>query len=404
MQKSKSILPEWDEIFNAGKANFSNHAFPLYLFTTRLYMSLVERGTQDVLFMSREGQFLKTLFDRYIEIRKELNLETKPITTHYFYGSRNSIMKASMGPIETENFEHLFRFFRFFISAKMFLYSIGFSEEQIERVRASFGKATDKICFNFRSSRIFKQLKQNEVFRSIYDEMRLTQHQAFQSYMDSFGLDWGKDGIVFVDIGYHGTMQDLIYKFFDKKVNIVGYFIKSRAENTEGNQKVGLLGDVNNKKLYGSKVTKYDSFNYEQILRADHGRCLGYEFGKDKIAVPLLDKEFRDKEVFDKFVAPIQNEILLKFEKIARLCGGKTDIDNLCIIYFYYMVKNKSKVDYNWLLDMQDCHHDDFGYVGYPGKAFARWLRRVAFKLKDAKFVAFKSHYIHKLKKAIVNS
>ena len=48
---------------------------------------------------------------------------------------------------------------------------------------------------------------------------------------------------------------------------------------------------------------------------------------------------------------------------------------------------------------MQDCHHDDFGYVGYPGRAFARGLRKFVFKLKDKIFVCSKKAYINKLKK-----
>ena len=119
-----------------------------------------------------------------------------------------------------------------------------------------------------------------------------------------------------------------------------------------------------------------------------------------KRAGPVLDKKFNAKEIFDKFVSPIQNEILVKFERIARLSRCEEN-GRVCTIYYYYMVKNKSKIDYNWLLNMQDCHHDDFGYVGYPGKAFVRWLRRVVFTIKDKKFVILNKHYINKLRKAI---
>lgn len=52
-------------------------------------------------------------------------------------------------------------------------------------------------------------------------------------------------------------------------------------------------------------------------------------------------------------------------------------------------------------LDLQDCHHDDFGYVGYPVRAFARKLRKFAFKLKDNFFILSKSHHIKQLKKQI---
>ena len=402
MKSNKKFIinQEWDEIFNRFEENnFSNHAFPLYLFTTRLYDRLVENNCNDILFMSREGQYLKVLFEQYCQLRKEFGYDVKEIKTHYFYGSRNSIMTASAKPIEEENFEHLFRFFNFFIKPKMFLFSIGFTKEQIEEVRKTFGKKMDKLCLRFSSSKVFKELKQNETFRKIYEENRTKQESAFSEYMKTFDIE-NKNELFFVDIGYHGTMQDLIYKFFNKKVKMHGYFLKNRSQRNENNSKEGLLGDNLNKKLFGSRITKYDTFNYEQILRADHGRCVGYGLNENNKTIPLLDKDHNDEEIFKKYVNPLQEQILEKFNLIAHkhLLSGES-IEEICAIYFYYTVKNKTKTDFNWILDMQDCHHDDFGYVGYPGRAFARGLRKFVFKIKDNIFISQNRYFVHKLRK-----
>lgn len=400
---SQTELSKYDEIFNLNKENnFSNHAFPLYLFTSRLYDELVKNNCKDILFMSREGQFLKILFERYCKKRKELGLDVANIKTHYFYGSRNSVMKASTKPIEQENFEHLLRNFKFFIRAKMFLFSIGFSNEQIEEVAQSFGKKINKLCFNFKTSKIFKELKQNEVFRKIYEDNRTKQYDSFGKYMQSFNIDFHKDGIFFVDIGYHGTMQDMIFKYYENKIKITGYFIKSRSKSRENNLKIGLLSDVNNKHLFGSNINKYDAYNYEQILRADHGRCLGYEVTKTGSATAILDTKHDDKEIFDKYVKNLQADILSKFDKIADITLNKnSDMEKIATIYYFKTIKNKSNNDYKWILDMQDCHHDDFGYVGYPGRAFARKLRKFAFKLKDDFFLLGKKSFIKKTKKKL---
>ena len=400
--KNKTIIDaEWDKIFNKYEENnFSNHAFPLFLFTQRLYNELNLIGCKDVLFMSREGQFLKVLFEKYCQIRKELNLEVSDIKTQYFYGSRNSIMTASCKPIEKEDFSLMFRFFKYFIKPSGFLFSIGFSEEQIDEVRKTFGKSLDKVCFNFKTSKALKKLKLNETFRKIYEENRNKHSSAFGEYMKTFNIDYNNDGLVFVDIGYHGTMQDLIFKFFDEKVKMKGYFIKNRSKQNPNNSKAGLLGDNLNKNLFGSVVNKYDTFNYEQILRADHGRCLGYEINSENQTQPMIDTKHSDVEIYDKYIKTLQTQILDKFELISRKSlQTECNIEKICTIYFYYLVKNKTKADYNWILDMQDCHHDDFGYVGYPGRAFARGLRKFVFKLKDKIFVLNKKPYINKLKK-----
>jgi len=407
MNKTKIIInKEWDEIFNKyAENNFSNHAFPLFLFTERLYNQLAETDCKDVLFMSREGQFLKVLFERYCQIRKELGLEVKDIKTHYFYGSRNSIMTASSKPIEEEDFDLMFRFFKYFIKPKGFLFSIGFSEKQIDEVRKSYGKSLDKVCFNFKTSKALKKLKQNETFKRIYEENRTKQSVAFGEYMKTFNVDYANNGLVFVDIGYHGTMQDLIFKFFNEKVNIKGYFIKNRSKQNPKNLKYGLLGDGLNKHLFGSKINKYDTFNYEQILRADHGRCLGYEFTTSNEVKPIIDTEHHDVEIYEKYIRTLQEQILDKFQLIAhKSLLSSCDIEKICTIYYYYTIKYKTKLDYEWILNMQDCHHDDFGYVGYPGKAFARGLRKFVFKLKDKLFILNKSGYAAKLKKSINNN
>ena len=405
MKNKNTILEEklkgFDEIFDLIKENnFSNHSFPLYLFTSRLYNELTAKNCKNIIFMSREGQFLKTLFEKFCEIRKNLGLDVANIKTHYFYGSRNSVMTASSKPIDEEDFEHLFRYFKYFIRPRMFMFSIGFTNEQIDEVEKSFGKNTNKLCFNFKTSSVFKKLKKNETFRKIYEENRLKQSESFGCYMKTFKIDFEKEGLFFVDIGYHGTMQDLIYKYFDKKVNISGYFIKNRSKTIDGNQKFGLLADVNNKKLFGSKIFKYDAYNYEQILRADHGRCMGYELSSKGLAKPILDNEHDDMAIFEKYVKTLQNNILTKFNKIAQIALTENiDIEKISTIYYFKTVKSKTKEDFEWILNMQDCHHDDFGYVGYPGRAFARKLRKFAFKLKDKMFICKNKRYINKIKK-----
>ena len=157
--------------------------------------------------------------------------------------------------------------------------------------------------------------------------------------------------------------------------------------------------------MFGSRITKYDAFNYEQILRADHGRCLGYEVVDKNNAKPLIDQEHNDAEVFEKYVKEMQNQIFDKFELIAqKALSTDLDVPTICTVYFYHTVKNKTKTDYKWIIDMQDSHHDDFGYVGYPGRVFARWLRKFAFSFKDKMFICNNRCYARKLRKKLLTN
>ena len=399
MNKKTIINKEWDNIFYkyGEKYVFSNHAFPLYLFTERLYKELKTNGVKDVLFMSREGQFLKKLFDCYCKIQNEFGLDPMNIKTHYFFGSRNSTMAASLAPLENESFELLFRFFTF-LNSESFMHSIGFSKDQISEVGKSLKSNINLYHFNYHKSKCFKELKQNEAFKRIYDENRKNQKEAFLRYINSFGLDYKQDGLVFVDIGYHGTMQDLINKFFNSKVNMKGYFVKNRSPKEECEYKIGLLSDKTNTRFPGEQINSYDAYNYEQLLRADHGRCLDYKI-VGEYAEPIIDIELDDIEVFEKYVKEMQSQIFDKFELITKKAiQEKTDITNLCIIYYYETIKNKSMYDYNWIIDMQDTSHDDFGIVGYFGRFFPKGLRKAVFKAKDHIFLLKNKKYIKKLK------
>ncbi len=404
LTNEKILTPQWDEIFfkYQNKFNLSNHAFPLYLFTKRLYENLEKNKTKDIIFMSREGQFLKTLFELYCQYRKNIGLDVIDIKTHYFYGSRNSVMAASLKPLEQEGFELLFRFF-ICMSVNAFLHSIGFSKEQIEQVGKNISINMKKTHLIFYKSGAYKKLRQNKTFCEIYEKNRVEQSQAFGKYMKSFGINYEQDGLCFVDIGYHGTMQDLILKFYDEKVNILGYFVKTRVSKKEMETKIGLISDKANKALFGNKINSYDAYNYEQILRADHGRCLGYKSEGEKV-VPDIDLYLDDAEVYENYVKEMQAQITDKFNmimKLALLPEWKEKIEEICVMYYYYTIKYKSSEDYDWIIDMQDTSHDDFGIVGYFGRAFGKGFRKVVFGIKDRLFVSRNKALIKRLKKNI---
>ena len=397
------INKEWDEIFYrfGQKYVLSNHAFPLFLFTKRLYEECKKADYKDLIFMSREGQFLKKLFDYYQEQIIAFDASSYTVKTHYFYGSRNSVMTASLDSLDKEDFNLLFRFFNT-MNVKSFLHSIGFTKEQIKQVGENFNHSMSFIHAKFNKRLEFRDLKENETFIKIYEENRKSQAKAFGSYMESFGIDYKKDGLVFVDIGYHGTMQDLIIKFFKGQVDIKGYFIKTRVSKKEFEYKKGLLSDMVNKHLVGNEINQYDAYNYEQILRADHGRCLGYKFDENGKVYPVIDKELDDKEVFENYVKEIQNQIFDKFKSITqKSLAEKCDITSICIIYYYFAIKHKSNKDYDWIVDMQNSSHDDFGIVGYFGRFFSKKLRNYSFKKQDDVFIKKHRRYIRHLIKLV---
>lgn len=363
--------------------NFSNHAFPLFLFTKRLYQQLKKENVKDIFFLSREGQFLKKLFDIYVECLKKKGIESN-FNTHYLYASRNSILNASLNPIDNEDFYCLFRSSKS-MSVKKFLLTLGFSDSQLQEVKETYPFDMEKRIKNFNKSKQFKELKKNETFRTIYKQNSAEQRNSLKVYLDSFNVDFEKDGFYIVDIGWKGTMQDLFQKFFDNKIVIKGYFVGS-CKKTKS-YKYGLLYDRNNRKQYGNTVHRHIIYNYEQICRADHNRCDGYSIvdGKPKV---ILDSKLNDAKIYHEVSEPLQSQILEKFKVLAKLdYYNLSNIDVVATKMFYKLIQKKSNEDWHWLDKSQNTHHDNFGDVRYPFKAFSFVLRKIGFGLLDAMFL-----------------
>ncbi len=385
--------------FNDNKCdlNFSNHAFPLFLFTKRLYEEIEKSGTKDVFFLAREGQFLKRLFDKYIEILKDKYDVDGNIKTHYLYASRNSVLCASLDELGKEDFYYLFRSSKS-MSVEKFLLTLNFSKDQIMEISNNFAFEIDKKEKDFASSKQFRELKRNKLFIDMYNKKRLEQKTAFDLYLNQFGVDFKKDGITLVDIGWKGTMQDLFNKFFGGEVLLKGYYVGSKKSGGFGNEKTGLLYDKNNNNLFGNDVNKHCVYNYEQICRANHNRCDGYVI-VDGVAKPIFDTLLKDEKIYNDIIKPLQDQIVTKFDQIARCDYKNLSLFPVVAVKMYYELnKNKTKADWEWLSRSQDTHHDNFGDVRYPFKITTRNIRELGFKIADKCFIYRKYLTIKNLK------
>lgn len=389
---------EYEDIFNTyvDNLNFSNHAFPLYLFTKRLYKELEMKNIKNVFFIAREGQFLKKLFDKYCDELKSKNIDCININTHYLYASRNSALCASLRDINEEDFYNLFKSSSS-MSVRKFLQTLYFSENEIRLIKKEFEFDVEYKIRNFKKSKEFKYLKENDLFIKFYNEKRNNQRLAFGAYLSSFGVDFVEEGFTIVDIGWNGTMQDLFYKYFDGKIKINGYYVGSNKQGTEHNFKQGLLYDKNNNKLFGNSINKHTVYNYEQICRANHNRCDAYEIDRGKVNI-ILDTKLKDGEIYKNITAPLQAQIVEKFEKISKLdYKNLSNINVVATKYYYKMVKKKNKNDWDWLFKSQNSHHDNFGDARYPFKIVGQSIRKFAFKLLDMFFIVGKSIKINNM-------
>ncbi|MBP3431890.1 MAG: HAD family hydrolase [Clostridia bacterium] len=213
----------FDEIFDdfGKKLNYSNYAFPLYIFTKRLAEFSQKKGEKNVFFLAREGKFLKKLFDCFC------HKNGVDIKTHYLQVSRNSVLVASLKPLNEEKFENLLKEISKITPAN-FLASLTFCQTEIDRIVEEAKIDGQKPVLNFLNSSEFAKIKESNFFQEIYNRKLDQQKPAFEKYLQSFDVDFEKDGMLLVDVGWKGTMQDYLQRFFGEKVALTGCYVGCR--------------------------------------------------------------------------------------------------------------------------------------------------------------------------------
>lgn len=262
---------------------FKELSLTLYYFIERLHDSLILAGAKDVFFMAREGQFLKKLFDEYASSRKFG--KSWQIRSHYIEVSRRSTLLPSLGPLDTEGFETLFRQYRR-ISVAEFLASLGL-EDHASRLAAVLPFDVNAKVEDLPTSPEFEALKSNVVFRDAYEEGRLSRRNAFKAYFESFNEIDSNSDIHFVDVGWKGTIQDNLRQLFDglghpfNDRRIVGHYAGLVASGalSPRNVKTGLV--FSNIEHVTRYFNVYDQNRalFEVALGANHGSAHSYRIG-----------------------------------------------------------------------------------------------------------------------------
>jgi len=267
----------------ASKGLFPELGYSLWFFIYKLFWRLIEERVEDIFFFSKEGQFLKALFDQF---QRDIYGHCV-IRSHYILVSRKSVFLASLRPLEDEDFCRLFNHYRD-ISLRDFLLSLNFAEDFSENLCLELQLDFTIRFPDLKNRQEFRVLLGSGIFRQKYEQVRLQQRRNFLQYLDSFEVNYHDKGMYIVDVGWKGSIQDNIYHILDGVVNIKGFYIGSliATELNEKNQKFGLL--------FSDRPEMSDFFNVynnnrsllEMILGATHGSADAYYTIQEYQALP----------------------------------------------------------------------------------------------------------------------
>jgi FMN phosphatase YigB (HAD superfamily) len=300
-----------------------------HTFIERLYEAAKRKNLKDLFFLSREGQYLKKLFDSYQDFA-QID-ETRKINTHYLKVSRHASLQISLQDLEVEDFGFLQNKYSN-ISVDDFLIGVNCPDELRTQIISELKVEGKTKVEGFFRSLIFEKLKQNKAFKNYYDTHRKASHAAFKAYFNSFNSDIEKNGITLVDIGWGGTMQEAISKFNNHKVSVTAYYLGlGEIYNIQPNTKrYGLNFSLMPYTDYNDSILRANMQLYEQFSAADHGSALGYSV--DVQDYTLQHHKPEEKWLYDNHIKAHQEEmfslhqVLLK--NLEPLCYSKEVMQN----------------------------------------------------------------------------
>ena len=327
----------YSEFINLTKTpnnSFEHAVFTLYRFIEKLYYNLENDGLDEVFFLSREGEYLKKLFDDFND-----KICGKKIKSHYILVSRKSTYLPSLNKLEQEDFGVLLCQY-LNSSIKEFLGSLNFTKEEIDKVLVSYqkdlknfkknnlkqfdkealeemrkGNFDHKVVYLYKSE-LLQVLKENNEFKTIYETNRKSQKDLFQRYIKQYT---NKKKICVVDVGWNGSIQDNIQNILGKEYQVSGYLYglvsrdPDKCKKKEGLVFSNVPAVTNNFDLYGENRTIY-----EIILGASHGSANKYKEEDGKVIVTTFEKE-EEKNIYKNVVSKIQNNMFELFNKMEDL-------------------------------------------------------------------------------------
>lgn len=345
---------------------FTNVVFSLYPFIEKLYFTLLANNAKDVVFFSREGQFLKKLFDEY-----QKTTYNYKINSHYAIVSRKSTYIASLKELEKEDFASLLDQYSY-NSIEGFVKSLNFSDEEFNAVVDSLDKKIDvkKKVQCFKNSNKIKMLRANDKFKMIYETKRKVQKQNITQYFKNLNLNDEKNMNI-VDIGWKGSIQTNISNILNS-VNVYGYYFGLITNNKIADDRIGLMFtnfpvESENFNLYNENKSLY-----EILLGADHGSA--HEYVKvNKTIKAVMFETAEEKELYKNIIIPIQKEIFDYFIDIKDILQNRIYDEGKIIKMFnqahynmLFLPNEDQRVFFNKIY-----HYENFGvfeFTNFTGK------------------------------------
>ena len=287
-----------------------------YVFTERLYKEGKRRGLQKIVFLAREGYYLKKIFDDYQRMRVP---KTEQIETAYLRISRRSIGSVQADKCRIDSFSS--------ISVRNYFKSIGYSSNEVDNLAKLLTiDDIDKVITNFPDSEEARKIKENDRIQKMnkerFDENSDAFHKIISSLIDN-------NRLCIVDVGWQGSMQQGIACLYPE-IDVVGFYIGILA-NLQSEPQINRSGLI----FFKDEDSDYQSNYYdilrantqldEQLLAAPHGSALYYALDKAGEAYCVEEWDEDEKNLYNEVIDSVQNKMDNLF---LGICTRLNELDN----------------------------------------------------------------------------
>ncbi len=288
---------------------FAEYAVLFYAAMRNLYAKARADGVENLIFLAREGFFLKKLFDEYQKIAIPPALG---IGTQYIKVSRHSLITLAENtfenPLETSD-----------ISPAEFLQSVGIAVAAAKKLPELSAVDFDAKIADFGESPEYAAMKNSPALRRMYEAASAENLAAFLEYLGGFGT---RNAAV-VDVGWNGTMQMLANRI--SHLDMRGYYLGivpedkfKKSPEWLAQKRESLLFSA-----YPAPSPFFHFFNinkqlYEMLLGAPHGSARSYAKAPDG---GILIGEFwneNEKSLYKNTISKWQQNALENFRRLYR--------------------------------------------------------------------------------------
>lgn len=333
----------------------SQHAYNLGLSYSPLFIGFAQNIREQVeknnihkiYFISREGKFLKSLYDGYVaHISSHASALNLPATYHLEL-SRASTYAASLDDLSIASMMTIWRQIKT-MSITNLLITMNCNTKEIRQYLHAQGIDIDKPRKRLWLNRHTIAIMQDKQFIYLCEQNIKQQRINLLNYLSRKDLTPEMSGnILFVDIGWRGSIQDNLARLlpninsFGAYLGIIKY-INTQASHVE---KAAYLFDLN--KQIMSQNTLRDSNSFELICNCRTGSVVGYE--RHAPYRPITVEVTEEQQLYDDFCRHFQSAIINMTNYFGRDAYTHSIVSN-DLYQASFKIYNKIGNNTHWLL------------------------------------------------------